>query len=204
VIQPLRSAFVTVVLLMALGAPLFAADAQPAAAAQYGPGDQTLSVNAGLFVPLFLLPSYELLLAPSSYGQPPHLSLGVVGSLSWAIYVAPQIRVGAELGGSASFSPNGNALLMLPILAKASYVFTIYPFEIPLTLGVGMNIVKYVDQSTIDLLIRPGASFYWIFNSSWSFGLNVNYWFDMQFATTAADSRAGNFLETTLTALYHY
>jgi hypothetical protein len=196
---------VTAVLLIVLGIPLFAADAQAPATSQYGLGDQTLSVNAGLFVPLFLLPSDVWFLAGSGgSGTAPHLSLGVVGSLSWAMYVAPQIRVGAELGGAASFSPNGNALLMLPILAKASYVFSFYPFEIPLTLGVGMNIVKYVDQSTIDLLVRPGASFYWIFNSSWSFGLNFNYWFDMQFAANPADSRIGNFLETSLSALYHY
>ena len=159
-----------------------------------------MSINAGLFIPLFLLPTGTVLLA----GSPPHLSLGGVGSISWAAYVAPQIRIGAEIGGSFTFSPNMNALLMLPIMAKASYVFTAYPFEIPVTLGVGMNIISYVDQHYFDFLLRPGVAFYYIFNSSWSFGLNLNYWIDMQFSSTAGQSRTGNFLETSLSALYHY
>jgi hypothetical protein len=176
---------------------LFAADAPKNQLSQYALGDQTLAINAGLFIPLFLMPTGTWLLA----GNPPQLSLGGVGTLSWAVYIAPQVRVGAELGGAFTFSPNSNLLLMLPILAKASYVFTIYPFEIPVTIAAGINLLKYVDQYYTDLLLRPGASLYWIFNSSWSFGLNLNYWFDFQFSS---NYRVGNFLEASLTALYHY
>ena len=153
-----------------------------------------------MFVPLFLLPGPVSLLT----GNPPHLSLGVVGSLAWAAYVAPQVRLGMDIAGDFTLSPNGNSLLMLPFVAKASYIFTAYPFEVPVTLGVGMNIVKYVDKSTIDLLLRPGVSGYWIFNSSWSFGLNLNWWFDMKFAPNPTQSRIGNFLEISLSALYHF
>ncbi len=194
-----------VIALFALSmAPVFAADAPSQQPSQYGLGDQTMSINAGLFVPLFLLPTGTALLAPAPGGTAPHLSLGAVGSLSWAAYVAPQVRLGIDVAGDFTLSPNGNSLLMLPFVAKGSYIFTVYPFEIPLTLGVGMNIVKYVDKATIDLLIRPGISGLWIYNSSWSFGLNLNWWFDMQFAPTPADSRTGNFLEISLTALYHF
>jgi len=181
----------------------FAADAA-GGPSQYSLGDQTLSINAGLFVPLFLLPTGTWFLAPSGGNGPAHLSLGGVGSFSWAAYLSPQVRVGADIGGTFSFSPNSNALLMLPIVARGSYVFTVYPFEIPITLGVGMNIIKYVDQTTIDLLLRPGVSFYWIFSSSWSFGVNLNYWLDMQFAPDPSQSRTANFLEVSLGALYHY
>jgi hypothetical protein len=188
------------VLLACAVTPLFAAEDSVKTPSQYTLGDQTMSINAGLFIPLFLLPTGTWLLA----GSPPQLSLGGVGSLSWAAYIAPQIRIGAEIGGSFSFSPNMNALLMLPIIAKASYVFTVYPFEIPVTLGAGVNIISYVDQHYFDFLVRPGASVYYIFNSSWSFGLNVNYWIDMQFSSDPGMSRTGNFLETSLSALYHY
>jgi hypothetical protein len=166
-----------------------------------------MSINAGLFIPLFLMGGTDvtwLLASTSTTSYIPHLSFGAVGSISWAAYIAPQIRIGVDIAGNFGLSPNGNTLLMLPFLAKASYVFSLYPFEIPLSLGVGMNIVKYVDDSTIDLLLRPGAGLYWVYNSSWSFGLNLNYWFDMQFASTAANSRQGNFLEVSLGALYHY
>ncbi len=202
--RPSLSACVLIMIaLLALGlSPAFAADA--AGPSQYSLGDQTLAINAGLFVPLFLLPTGTWLLAPSAPGGPSHLSLGGVGSFAWAAYVTPQLRVGAEVGGTFTFSPNLTALLMLPILAKASWSFTIYPFEIPVSFAAGMNIVKYVDQTTIDLLLRPGVAVYWIFNSSWSFGVNFNYWFDMQFAQNPSNSRTANFLEVSLSALYHY
>ena len=181
-------------------APGFAADAPHAVASQYALGDQTMSINAGMFVPLFLLPTGTVFLA----GNPPQLTIGAVGSLSWAAYVSPQIRLGADVGGNFTLSPNANILLMLPFVAKASYIFTFYPFEVPLSFGIGMNIVKYVDKSSLDLLLRPGASFYWIYNSSWSFGVNLLYWFDMQFNTNPSLSRYGNFLEFSLSALYHF
>jgi hypothetical protein len=202
--RPNRPALAIIAFLTLGMAPLFAADAPVKTPSQYGLGDQTLSINAGLFIPLFLLPTGTALLAPAAGGTAPHLSLGAVGSLSWAAYVAPQVRLGIDVAGDFTLSPNGNSLLMLPFVAKGSYVFTVYPFEIPLSLGIGMNIIKYVDKSTIDLLIRPGVSGLWIYNSSWSFGLNLNWWFDIQFAANPADSRTGNFLEVSLTALYHF
>ena len=195
--RPFRLACTIAFLAAISSSPLVAADAPKNQLSQYALGDQTLAINAGLFVPLVLMPTGTWLLA----GNPPQLSLGGIGSLSWAVYVAPTVRVGADLGGTFTFSPNTNLLLMLPILAKAAYVFTIYPFEIPVTFAAGINILKYVDQYYVDMLLRPGGSLYWIFNSSWSFGLNLNYWFDFQFSSKY---RVGNFLEVSLTALYHY
>lgn len=180
--------------------PASAADNQAPGASQYALGDQTMTINAGMFIPLFLLPSGVVLLA----GNPSQLSLGAVGSLSWAAYVTPVLRVGADVAGNFTLDPNSNVLLMLPFMAKVAYVFTFYPFEVPLSFGIGMNIVKYTSLSSIDLLLRPGASFYWIYNSSWSFGVNLLYWFDMQFNPDRSKTRYGSFLEFSLSALYHF
>jgi hypothetical protein len=178
--------------------PLFAQEAESGSVSpQYSMGDQTFAINLGLFLPLFFM-SW----APST--TPTNLSPGGAGSIQWQAYVTPQIRIGAEWGGIFAFSPNANIIFMTDLTAKASYVFTVYPFEIPVFLGAGINLVKYQDSLTFDILLKPGASFYWIFNSSWSFGLNLVYWWDLQFAADPAQSRAGNFLETTLSALYHF
>jgi hypothetical protein len=188
-------------LLACTAAPVFAADNAGAAASQYALGDQTMSINAGMFVPLFLFDN-NFSGIPFLGHNPPQLTLGAVGSLSWAAYVTPQIRLGVDIAGNFTLSPNANVLLMLPFVVKAAYVFTFYPFEVPLSFGIGMNIVKYTTLSSIDLLLRPGASFYWIYNSSWSFGANLLYWFDMQFSS--GNERYGNFLEFSLSALYHF
>jgi hypothetical protein len=193
----------TVVLLAAAAflalAPLEAQEKnpQPEPPPLYSLGDQTLAITGGLFVPLFFL-SYQ----PVASGT--NLTLGGVGSLQWQAYLASAWRIGVELGGVFAFSPNLNALLMLPITAKLTFVATFFPFEVPIFLGAGINIVKYSDQSTVDPLLKTGAGFYWIFNSSWSFGVNAVYWWDIQFAPTATQSRIGNFLELSVTALYHY
>jgi hypothetical protein len=166
---------------------------------QYSLGNQTLSITAGGFIPLFLVGG-----TPEIGGM--NLSLGGVGSIDWAAYVSPHVRVGAALGATFTFDPNYTTLLMVPIIAKASYLFDFYPWEIPLTLGMGMNILKYSSDSTIDFLIKPGTGIYWTYNSSWSFGLNLNYWWDMQFVKETLDGGVtiGNFLEISLSALYHY
>jgi hypothetical protein len=197
--KPARVIAILMLAFACAAAPGFAADGTEVAS-QYALGDQTMSINAGLFVPLFLLPSGTVLLA----GNPPQLTFGAVGSLTWAAYVTPQIRLGADVGGNFTLSPNSNVLLMLPFVAKIAYIFTFYPFELPLSFGVGMNIVKYVDKSSLDLLLRPGASFYWIYNANWSFGVNLLYWFDMQFNKDPSLTRYGNFLEFSLSALYHF
>jgi hypothetical protein len=186
--------------MVCLSASASAADNGSASVSQYALGDQTMSINAGAFIPLFLLPSGTVLLA----GNPSQLTLGAVGSLSWAAYVTPQIRLGADVAGNFTLDPNGNVLLMLPFVAKVAYIFTFYPFEVPVSFGLGMNIEKYTSLSTIDLLLRPGASFYWIYNSSWSFGANLLYWFDMQFNSDPTKTRYGSFLEFSLSALYHF
>jgi len=167
------------------------------AGSAYTLGDQVLSISLGPFIPLFFL-------ANDGTVSGTNLTLGGTGSIAWSAYVTGAIRVGAEIGGVFAFSPNMNVLLMLPILARAQYVMTFYPFEVPLSLGVGMNIVKYGDLATIDLLIKPGASVMWIYDSKWSFGLNLAWWWDMQFSSEPAKSRTGNFLEVSLSALYHY
>lgn len=178
--------------------PAFAAGDNGGAPSQYSLGDQTLSLNLGGFIPLFLV-------GGSPQIGSTNLSLGGVGSIDWAAYLAAHWRIGASLGGTFTFDPNFTALLMVPIIAKISYLIDFYPWEIPLTFGAGMNIIKYSADSTIDLLLKPGTGFFWTYNSSWSFGVNLNYWWDMQF--TSASSLgfvAGNFLEISLSALYHY
>jgi len=187
------------VLALVAFSPAFGQEAEtgPVAVPQYSLGDQTFCINAGLFIPMFFM-SWTPSVAPTQ------LSLGGMGSIQWQAYLAPQIRIGGELGALFALSPNTNFLFMADLTAKISYVFTVYPFEIPIYLGAGASLVRYQDSQTIDPLLKPGASFYWIFNSSWSFGLNVVYWWDMQFSAVPEQSRVGNFLEITLSALYHF
>jgi hypothetical protein len=194
--RPLLIVCLSAALVLGVFTPAFAAgDSAPS---QYSLGDQTLSLNVGAFIPLFLL-------GGSPYLASTNLTFGGMGSIDWAAYLSAHWRIGASLGGTFTFDPNFTPLLMVPIVAKISYLFEFYPLEVPLTFGAGMNIVKYSADSTIDLLIKPGTGIFWAYNSSWSFGLNLNYWWDMQFTNASQNGFVvGNFLEVSLSALYHY
>ncbi len=172
--------------------------AAPEGGPQYSLGDQTFAVTLGGFIPLFFM-SWQ----PATFNT--QLSPGGLGFLQWQAYVSPSIRVGADLGGMFSFDVNLMPLFELQLVARGSYVFSLYPLEIPVSLGIGATLVSYQGNTTFDPIIKPGVSVFWVFNSSWSFGLNVVYWWDMMFNTTAPDhSRVGNFLEISLSALYHF
>jgi hypothetical protein len=163
----------------------------------YQLGDQTFSGSIGPYFPLFFM-SFPLAIHPTN------LTPGVVGSLQWQAYVTPDARIGIEAGGNVTFSPNMNALYVADLVAKFTYTIGMYPFELSFSMAAGLNWVKYQDQSTLDPLIKPSVSLNWIFDETLTFGLNVAYWWDMQFSQDPAKSRAGNGVEVSVGLLYHF
>ncbi|MFP4114316.1 MAG: TP0733 family outer membrane beta-barrel protein [Spirochaetota bacterium] len=168
----------------------------------YTLGDQTLSINLGLFAPLFYA------LGPDGV-EPANLSLGGAGSLAWGSYITNELKLGVEVAGSFAFTPNGRGLYLVPIAANANYIFQAYPFEFPLNLGLGLSFARLDDMFKVDPFVKGGGSVYWNHSAQWAFGLNLNYWFIPQIylegsSQGAEESRLGNFLEITLSALYHF
>jgi len=168
----------------------------------YSLGDQTLRINLGTFFPLFFFGGPD-------GAAPANLTVGGAGSLVWESYLSSTITVGVEVGGSFSFTPNLRTLFMLPIAARGSYIFRFYPFEVPITLAVGMNFSRLADIQKIDPFLKGGGSFLWNYSSQWAFGANLFYWFVPQLYTATSPAgadatRYGNFLEFTLSALYHF
>lgn len=164
----------------------------------YSLGQHTLSLSAGLFIPLFFQDfdgGYE--------GT--NLKLGGAGSLQWGIHLNNNWMVGLEIGGMFSKSIQENTLYQLPITAKGSYIIHFFPFEFPIFVGTGLDVVKYTDQVHLNWIIKPGFSSIWKYNINWGFGLNVVYWWVLQPWRDQPDlGRMGNFLELTLTAQYNF
>ena len=164
----------------------------------YSLGQQSLALSVGLFIPLFF----------QSFGgdvDATNLSLGGVGSLQWGAHLDNHWLLGLEVGGMFCQSLTKNLLLMLPITVKASYLFHIFPFEIPVFLGAGISISKYESQAQVDFMLKPGFSVIWKYSASWGFGLNVVYWWILQpWVQDTSRSIMGNFLETTMTAKYSF
>ena len=190
----------TALLVLAVPPAAFSQEAEPAPVEYYTMGQQSLQLSAGLFIPLFFQ-SFD------GAGASTNLSLGGAGAIQWSVHLGNRFQVGLEVSGSVSRSPLENYLLMLPITLEGSYIFYVFPVEIPVSLGIGMNLMKYQTQSHIDLILKPSVTPMWKYNSSWSFGLDIEWWMDFQFATGGQDSsgaRMGHFLSVMPTAQYNF
>jgi len=188
-------------ILMLVSSPrTFAQEESPKQFIYYTLGQQSFALSAGIFVPLFL----------QEFGgdtSSTNLSLGAVGSLQWGTHLDNHWMLGAEIGGMFCSSTLKNSVLMLPITAKGTYIFHAFPFEFPVFLGAGINVLKYESQSHLDFILKPGFSSMWKYSSSWAFGVNFAYWWIPQGATGDQDkemARIGNFLEITATAKYSF
>jgi hypothetical protein len=199
-----------IVLLVALlffflsGGLALAQDEQPEEAPPEEPftvytlGQQTLSISAGLYIPLFFQ-SFDWEYADTN------LKLGAAGSLQWGIHLSNNWMTGIEVGGVLSKDINDARFFMLPITAKAAYIIHFFPFEFPIFVGTGLNLVKLEDDLNLTWIIKPGFSSIWKYNINWGFGLNVVYWWVPQFwSDDSSKARMGNFLELTLTAQYNF
>lgn len=168
----------------------------------YGLGDKMLSINLGFLIPLFFQ-------ATNGSVDATNLSLGGAGSIRFESFLSSHVTLGGELGGSLSFSPNGRTLIMVPLTARVSYILRRYPFEFPLSFGAGINFTKLDDAFHIDPIVKPAAAFYWNYNAEWAFGLNLAYsWIPQIYSgggqVPSDHTRFGNFLDVTLSALYHF
>lgn len=164
-------------------------------------GNQLLIINAGLFVPLFF----------QSLGgeiDNTNLSLGGVGSIQWSTYLNNEMTLGIEGGGMFAFSPNGRSLFMLPVTARYAYILRSYPFEFPLSISAGINFTRLSSMFQILPIVKPGVSVYWNYSLEWAFGINFFYWWTPNIypgpEPPKNHSRFGNFLEISLSALYHF
>ncbi len=168
----------------------------------YSLGDQTLAINLGLFAPLFITGGPDGITGPN-------LTPGAAGSIAWGSHLTNEIKLGVEVGGSFSFTPNRRPLFLVPITFESSYLFQAFPFEFPVKLGLGMSFARLEEDLKLDPFIRPGAAMYWNYSSQWAFGANLRYWIIPQIYSQGSvagpdESRIGNFLELSLSALYRF
>lgn len=172
----------------------------------YDLGDQLFSISAGLFIPLFFHNPLQETEEEEAIMKT-NLSLGGIGGLEWGAFLGSNVSLGFQLAGMFAVSPLERVIGMIPITAKLSYYFRFFPFELPIFLGAGVNFLTFDEYLYFGPILKPGAAFYWNFHPEWSLGLQFQYWWVPEFYTEESlreDSRFGNFLEITFSALYHF
>ena len=173
--------------------------------AAYTTGEQLFTVNAGPIIPLFnWAPNPE---AGTDYIVPlSNLSVGAAGSLNWGAFVADNLLLGVDISGMIGWTAN-RTLSMVPISFRTAYYFLYYPFEFPVYIDAGFSFNSLGDFFTITPCLRPGFGAYWNINGEWALGLSTEYWFmpEIYFdAATANQTRVANFLQISISAVYHF
>ena len=195
--------FVSIALVCILCTPVWSQDsAESEPLIAYSKGDQNFILNGGLFMPLFFLST-----GGDYSGALEKTGPGITGSISWLSFLDNRFSLGFEFGGSYSSTLSKRTFLMIPVLGKIGYSFVNYPFEIPLSLGVGIDFVKLDEMYTTTAVFKPEAGFYWNWRSEWAFGANVAYWFvpEIYFSEELRNqSMFGNFLDIRFSVLYHF
>lgn len=163
-------------------------------------GDQVFGINAGFFIPLFFQNPNDGSIASTN------LSLGGNGSLYYGAYLNNNFQVGMEIGAMFSSSPNDNNFYMIPITLRATYElqFLNNLISVPLYIGYGVNMTSYQDNFNVEMIFKPGFGVFWNQSASWSFGVNTTYWWVPQLYSDPDDNRFGNFLDVSLSAVYHF
>jgi hypothetical protein len=171
----------------------------------YGLGSQTFTIGAGVFLPLFFQypsPPGDVRTIEPALGQ---MSVGGQGSLCWEGYLTSRFSMGVELAGTFSFGPNGYVHSLIPITAKASYLFRSGSFEFPVFLHGGMVLNNYRDQVYFGPIVKPGLSGYWNLNAEWGLGLSMKYlWVPEIYFDKPEATSFGNFLNIGFSARYHF
>ena len=188
-----------------IGCPVFAAsddDDEDDYVSTYSLGDQMFSINAGLFIPLFFFDR-------NGDVMDTNLTLGGEGSLGWQVYISNHWSVGGEFGGMFAFSPNERILYMVPLVARATYWLRLYPFEFPISIGLGGCLSVLDDSAHIDFIAKPSIGVLWNFNEEWAFGAYANYWFIPQLYSGSGKvpgnhSMFGNFMDVSLSVLFRF
>jgi hypothetical protein len=167
-------------------------------------GDQAFIFSLGGFIPLFFVKT------DNGSMEATNLSLGAKGSIQYLTYLSSSFTLGVEINGGFSFTPNFNIYWTLPITAQLSFIVPIATWSLFFNLGAGVDFQSFLGNSRMDFIVRPQVALYMPLDASLELGLVAGYWFVPQIATEEQEnnkpgqSRLGNFLDISLSLIYHF
>jgi len=163
----------------------------------YQAGDKTFPISVGVVFPtVFTGKGLE-------GGNSSNIGLGWMLTLGFNYFLDSHWFLGGELGGMFAGTGGKNMVYIISLGPRVGYQLEFGRFEVPFTLMVGAAPQKYLEKGYFGLIIKPGASAYFRFNSDWSFGLNAHWWMLPQWPANGKDV-VGNFLQLSLSARYHF
>lgn len=172
-------------------------------------GSNAFQIDIGFYAPLF---SYS---ADGVFTPWANLNPGMDARLKWSTFLNSNLAIGIDLAGAFTWAPNtlNNQVYfyIANIGPHITYFFRAGNFEFPLSFSPALNIMNYGSNTYVGFSLRPGIGIYYDVTPSWSFGLNVQYWWCPEVylpgntgGVPTSKNRVGNMLEISLSALYSF
>lgn len=181
-----------------------AAGAQETAPSSSAPaankGDQSITIIAGGFIPLFVLDNNGALIST------PNMSPGATFGLQYRYMLGKHFGVGGTVAGSYVNTIGGGTLFLAPIGASAAWVTGSELLEFEGSAELGLNIMRLYGNGLISPYAKLGVGLGRYISTAWSIGANVNWWFvpELHFGSYSKLNAYANFLAFTLGAAYHF
>lgn len=136
----------------------------------YDTGSQIFTINAGPVLPTSLT---GLGNGDDTISGFERQSVGGYGSICYQVFANPYFALGGELGYLFNFVISDEVFTSVPIQFKVTAFPVQGNFELPISLGVGLNYISYNESSklTVSAQFDIGARYY--FSDEWGVGLHV-------------------------------
>ena len=169
------------------------------------PGSQLVTIAAGAQIPLFILDNNFQIVSNNDTIVLSHMYMGASFTFGYQYFVKQGLSIGGTLSGSYNQTMSGLSLFILPVTFKAAYWWSLLPFELSASVEAGGQMMRYNGTGMLGAFARAGGSGCYRINSTWSVGLEINYWFVPEIHTGDYSdlTRYGNFIETAVFAVYH-
>jgi hypothetical protein len=161
-------------------------------------GDQTISLAAGVSVPLFTF-------GGDSTTTKPNLYAGGSFSFTYQYFLGGGLAIGGTLCGDFNQTIGGRNFFMAPLSFRTAYWWTLDPFEFAVAVEAGAYLSRVSGEGMIGPFAKIGGGVFWRVSNGWSVGVQPYYWFvpEIHAAPYENLTRFGNFLETSISAIYH-
>lgn len=159
---------------------------------QNGKGDQ--------FIKIGIMPNFPLNFDKQLY-------VGGAVQLGYYRFMTNWLAVGGELMAGYDLTKGSNIFTFVPITAGVMFQPTIWKFEFPVTLSLGMAFETCQNKKYFPgFVAKADAGVFFRIAESWSFGLSGQFLFLPQWYTTTPNAGAdyGMFMQATVSARYHF
>ena len=182
----------TAIILLLLALPLYLT----ALPTYYDTGSQVFTISAGPTIPFFYYnpndPEFPLTFGFGAGDGQTHHTVGGFGSISYQVFLNEYFAIGGELGYHFDFVRSNDVYTSVPILLKFTYVPLQGDFEIPISLGIGLDYIAISDYSSINLGVTFEIGMRYFFTNEWGAGITAGFHMVPEIYGVSGDSARKN------------